>query len=272
MKVKKVAAIHDLSGVGRCSLTAAIPILSVLGVQPCPYPTAILSCQTGYDDFTFLDMTSEMSKIKDSFKVNNIKFEGIYSGFLGSIEQVEIVCDFIKENNQAMVFVDPVMGDHGEIYKTYSTEMCDEIKKLVTLANVVTPNLTEACILTGENYCDFKFEEQSLKNLAEEISKLGPNKVIITGIGYENYVYNYAYDSDTKKGYLAKAVYDGNHYSGTGDVFASILCGLLLKDKSLEYAVNKATDFISEAIKITSKDGEDPKNGIAIEGMLGKLL
>ena len=145
--MKKIVAIHDLSGIGRCSLTVAIPILSALKVQCCPFPTAILSSQTGYPEYTFLDLTNEMnkqSKVWENLKVN---FDCIYSGFLGSESQVEIVSNFIKENKNTFIVVDPVMGDDGVMYPIFSEEMRIKIKNLVKIANLTTPNLTEACFL-----------------------------------------------------------------------------------------------------------------------------
>ncbi|MBM6861294.1 bifunctional hydroxymethylpyrimidine kinase/phosphomethylpyrimidine kinase, partial [Clostridium saudiense] len=150
--VKKVAAVHDLAGIGRCSLTAAIPILSVLGVQACPLPTAILSCQTDYPRFHFFDFTDEMKPYIDTWNSMELKFDGIYSGFLGSEEQINIVIDLIEKHNDALIVVDPVMGDNGEKYKTYTVEMCDRVRELVRHADVVTPNLTECCILTDRSY------------------------------------------------------------------------------------------------------------------------
>ena len=173
-KVKKIATINDLSGVGRCSLTAAIPVLSVLGVQCCPFPTAVLSCHTGFDKFTFLDITNEMVSYKKSWDNLGINFDCIYSGFLGSEKQIDIVLNFIKERKKTLVVVDPVMGDNGVIYDTFTESMCNKMKYLVSIANIVTPNLTEACILTGEKYDKYNTSDEKIIEIAKNISNMGP--------------------------------------------------------------------------------------------------
>lgn len=271
-QVKKVAAIHDISGLGRCSLTAVIPILSVLGVQPCPFPTALLSCQTGYDKFSFLDLTDEMYKLKHSWDALNFQFDGIYSGFLGSEEQMDIVYDFIKERSHSFVLIDPVMGDAGEIYKTYTKEMCIKMVELVKCANIVTPNLTEACILTGRDFLNDQITNEILMDVAKEISRLGPSKVIITGIIQDGLVHNFAYDKTINNSFISSSDYNGKAYSGTGDIFASILCGMLIQGYEFKFCVDRATKFIYETIKYTSSFDVDSRNGILLEPMLKELL
>ncbi|MBE6055276.1 MAG: pyridoxine kinase, partial [Clostridium sartagoforme] len=168
--VKKVATINDLSGVGRCSLTAAIPVLAALGVQCCPFPTAILSSQTEFDKFTFLDITDEMISYKEAWNELGIKFDCIYSGFLGSENQIDIVLDFVKEKEKSLIVVDPVMGDNGIIYDTFNETMCNKMKKLVSISDIVTPNLTEACILTGETYDKYGTDHERVIKIIKEIS------------------------------------------------------------------------------------------------------
>ncbi|GAB6170489.1 pyridoxamine kinase [Clostridium carnis] len=270
--IKKVAAVHDISGIGRCSLTAAIPILSVLGVQCCPYPTAVLSSQTGFEGFSFLDLSNEMEKYKKSWKDLNIKFDCIYSGFLGSEKQIEILKEFIKSQKESLIIIDPVMGDNGILYDTYTYSMCSKIKELVSLAYLVTPNLTEACILTNREYSDKIINIRDLKDIAKDICKLGAKKVIITGIIKDNEIWNVAYDSKENEYNIVKCKYNNKSYSGTGDVFTSIICGLTLKGYSLNYSVKKATDFIYKAIEFSIKYDGNPKEGIMFEGVLRELL
>ena len=207
-KVKKVATINDLSGIGRCSLTAAIPVLSTLGVQCCPFPTAVLSSQTEFDKFTFLDITDEMVRYKDTWKELGIKFDCIYSGFLGSEKQIDIVLDFVLEKENALIVVDPVMGDNGMLYDTFTEEMCKKMWKLVSVADIVTPNLTEACILTGESYDKCGTNDGKVKEIAIKIANMGPEKVIITGVIRENKIYNYAYDKIKNKFFIAEAEFN----------------------------------------------------------------
>ena len=188
--VKKVATINDLSGIGRCSLTAALPILSTLGVQCCPFPTAILSSQTEFDKFSFLDITNEMNNYKNVWKELNINFDCIYSGFLGSEKQIDIVLDFVLDNKDSLVVIDPVMGDNGILYDTFTENMCNKMKELVSIASIVTPNLTEACILTGEEYKKYDTSNEKVMRIAKKLAQMGPEKIIITGIIRESEIYN----------------------------------------------------------------------------------
>lgn len=271
-EVKKVATIHDISGIGRCSLTAAIPILATLGVQCCPFPTAVLSCQTEFDEFTFLDITNEMNNYKRNWSNLGLKFECIYSGFLGSEKQINIVLDFIKENKESLVIVDPVMGDNGITYDTFTKDMCSRMKELVSIANIVTPNLTEACILTGEKYQKYGISDEKIESIAKKISDLGPNKVIITGVIRGNEIYNYAYDKERDEFFVVKSQFNHESYSGTGDIFTSIIIGLVLNDHDLKFAIKNATNFIYESIQYTHKFNTNPKEGIMFEKFLKELI
>lgn len=271
-KIKKVAAIHDLAGIGRCSLTAAIPILSVLGVQACPLPTAVLSCQTDYNDFYFFDFTNEMIKYKRSWDEMGIGFDGIYSGFLGSEEQINVVIDLIEKNHDSFVLIDPVMGDNGIRYKTYTNSMCSRMKELIKHADIVTPNLTECCILTNRIYEKISLDKHILLQIAKEISDLGPSKVIITGVIKGDEIITFAYDRETEKSFIVKNQYNQKSYSGTGDIFASIICGIMMNRGNFEFAVDKACQFIKNAIDFTGTDNVDTNNGVDFEPLLYQLL
>lgn len=269
--MKKIVAIHDLSGIGRCSLTVAIPILSALKVQCCPFPTAILSSQTGYPEYTFLDLTNEMnkqSKVWENLKVN---FDCIYSGFLGSESQVEIVSNFIKENKNAFIVVDPVMGDDGVMYPIFSEEMRIKIKNLVKIANLTTPNLTEACFLTNRDYTKKDYTKDELIQIAKDISNLGPNKVVITGIICNDNILNLSYDKDLNEFFFNSIKYNNKSYSGTGDIFTSILCGMLNNNYDLKSSVHTASNFIYKTIKYTSKFNTDRNDGVMFEMFLNDL-
>ncbi|MEG2857909.1 MAG: bifunctional hydroxymethylpyrimidine kinase/phosphomethylpyrimidine kinase, partial [Clostridia bacterium] len=152
----KCAVINDLSGFGRCSLTVTRPILSAMGIQTCPLPTAILSNHTGYDNFYFADFTQHMREYYSKWDELNLSFDAIYTGFLGNAQQIEIILDFIDKfkSEKTLLFVDPVMGDNGDIYATYDKNLCSEMRRLVARADIITPNLTEACILAGVPYID----------------------------------------------------------------------------------------------------------------------
>lgn len=269
--MKKIIAIHDLSGIGRCSLTVAIPILSALKVQCCPLPTAILSSQTGYPEYTFLELTNEMKKQSKVWKNLKVNFDCIYSGFLGSENQVEIVSKFIKEHKDAFIVVDPVMGDDGVMYPIFSEKMRVKIKNLVNLANLTTPNLTEACFLTNRDYTKKDYTKSELIQIAKDLSELGPSKVVITGIIYNDFILNLSYDKDLDEHFFNSIEYNNLSYSGTGDIFTSIICGMLNNGYDLKFAVLTASNFIYKSIKYTSKFNTDRNDGVMFEMFLNDL-
>ena len=211
---KKIALINDFTGFGRCSIAVELPIISALKVQCCPLPTSIFSNHTGFDSYFFDDYTDRMERYVEEWKKLDLSFNGICSGFLGSSRQISIVKDFIKEfkTDDTIVVVDPVMGDYGKIYSTYTDEMCGLMKELVAGADIITPNITESCILTGTPYSDM-------------LSMMGPEKVVITGIVQGTFISNYCYEREKegKKGYFVKALKIGAQRSGTGDIFTSII-------------------------------------------------
>ena len=182
-KVKKVVAVHDLSGVGRVSLTVVIPILSSMGFQVCPLPTAVLSSHTQYPEFSFLDLTDEMPKIISEWKKLEVQFDAFYTGYLGSPRQIHIVSDFIDDFRRpdGLVVVDPVLGDNGRLYANFHESMIDEMKHLITKADVVTPNLTELFYLLGIPYKEMNTDEE-LKSYLRRLSDCGPEVVIVTSI------------------------------------------------------------------------------------------
>ena len=271
-EIKKVAIINDLSGIGRCSLTAAIPILSALGVQACPFPTAILSNQTEFDSFTFFDLTNEMINYKNGLYKLGINFDCIYSGFLGSENQIDIVLDFALENKNSLIVVDPVMGDNGIIYDTFNDKMYLKMRELISIADIITPNLTEACLLTEEEYKKYDTTDEKVEYMARKIANMGPKKVIITGIIRGDKIYNFAYDKELDEFFKVSTSYNNESYSGTGDIFTSIIIGFLLNNHDLNFAIEKASNYICEVIKYTSKFNTNPKEGIMFERFLKELI
>ena len=186
---KKIAVINDFSGFGRCSIAVALPIISTLKIQCCPLPTSIFSNHTGFDSFFFDDYTDKMPLYINEWKKLGLQFDGITSGFLGSKKQIEIVTQFFKDfkTKENIIIVDPVMGDYGKIYATYTKEMCEEMKKLVQYADIITPNITELCILTGTPYQE-KWKISELEKMTEELSKKGPEKIVVTGIVQKEFI------------------------------------------------------------------------------------
>lgn len=268
--IKKVAAINDLSGIGKCSLTVALPILSALKVQCCPFPTAILSSQTGFSKYTFLDLTDEMENYYNTWKNLNLNIDTICSGFLGSIHQIDIVIDFIEQNKNALVIVDPVLGDGGILYPIFDKNTCLKMKDLVKHSDLITPNLTEACLLTNKEYHE-DYNEDELINIAKSLCELGPNKVIITGIIKDDRIYNLSYDSIKNKSFLYGLKYDKRSYSGTGDIFVSIISGLITNNFDLDFAVKTASDFIYKCVSYTSTYETDRNQGVMFEMFLNDL-
>lgn len=272
--MKRAAIINDLSGIGRCSLNVAIPILATLQIQTCPLPTAVLSNQTGFDSFSFLDFTPHMREYYTHWKKLNKTFDAIYSGFLGSKEQVEILIDFIQQfkEKDTLVLIDPVMGDNGKLYAVYDKGYPQIMRKLVELADVITPNITELKLLLGIDLEEMITREQ-LKGYKKELETLGPNQIIITGMIEQSCMYNIGIDLERDEWYEIPVSYNQKSYSGTGDIFASVICGELMGGKGLKESIELATYFISLAIQETEKYKDwDTRDGILFEKFLKELM
>ena len=273
--MKKAAVINDLSGIGRCSLTVALTLLNTLEVQACPLPTAILSNQTGFDSFSFVDFTPYMRQFFEQWKVIGYSFDSIYSGFLGSKEQISIVLEFIKlfKEEQTLVLIDPVMGDNGELYTIYDEDYPVYMKRLVAQADVITPNMTEFSFLTGYNLA-WGIDKERIKKYARELALNGPKQIVITGVWDKSNpesLTNIGLDFTTETYFTEEVSYNGKSYSGTGDIFASVLCGYLTQGYSLQQAVTIASTFISKAITYTSDFDISTKEGIMYERFLKEL-
>ena len=279
---KKIAVINDLSGFGRCSLTAALPVLAVMGVQPCPWPSAVLSAQTGYPSYYWDDFTDRMGYICDEWKKMNIRCEGIYTGFVASEQQIMNIFAFLDifQKEDTFLLVDPVMGDDGEVYKMFTPGLCQLMKELVRRADIITPNLTELCLLSDTSYEEVtgikEFEEQLtvIGRMADAILDQGVETVIVTGLHYEE-------DGIRKMGNLAVNSKEkvltgyeklGCSYSGTGDLFASVVAGGIARGDHLKDIIMEAGGFLSEAIKDSAKEGIPGPDGVNYEKFLGMLI
>ena len=290
MMTKKIAAINDLSGLGKCSLTAAIPILSVLGIQPCPLPTAVLTGQTGFPHYFIDDYTDKIDEYTNNWHKLGIQFNGIYTGFLANEAQVDKIMRFIDifQEKNTLLLVDPVMGDNGKIYDTYNDSLCRQMTLLTKRADVITPNLTEACFLANVNYFELTAQNSDVFYL-ERIHSLGmelikksersnnccPYTVIITGIKYkgskdsEEYMYNAAITKNDI--FYSKSKIAGHSYSGTGDIFASIVCSFMVLGQNVKHASECAAKFIELAITDTAKNDVGRNYGINFEKYLSLL-
>lgn len=271
-KQKKIAVVNDVTGFGRCSVAVALPIISAMKIQCCPLPTAVLSAHTGYPSFFFDDYTPHMRDYMNNWKELNLQFDGICTGFLGSKEQIDIVIEFLEnfKTKDTIVMVDPVMGDYGQLYSTYTQEMCDEMKKLIKYADVMIPNLTEACRLLDIPYPEKPLKANELEDIAKELCAKGPNKIVITGLQYNGNIQNFAYEIG-KPYSIIEVKKIGEDRSGTGDVFSSIVASNIVKGVDMVTAVRKAADFISKVIEYTVELATPVRDGICFEEYLTEL-
>lgn len=267
----KIALINDFTGFGRCSIAVQLPIISMMRVQCCALPTSIFSNHTGFEHFFYTDYTANMPQYIEQWQGLDLHFKGICSGFLGSAEQIEIVSSFIREfkREDTVTVIDPVMGDYGRPYPTYTPQMCERMIDLVRYADIVVPNVTEACILTGTSYKD-RWTTRELCALAEKISLIGPEKVVITGIMQKTYVSNLCYE----KGQgieLIRTHRVGSSRSGTGDIFAAIVAADAVNGVEFTESVRKASKFIKKCIQRSIEMDLPLTDGVCFEELLHTL-
>lgn len=272
---KKALAIHDLSCVGRCSLTVALPIMSAAGIETSVLPTAMLSTHTGgFEGYTFADLTDELEPVGAHWKTLNRKYDCIYSGYLGSERQIKIVERFLEDfsNEGCIKVVDPVMGDSGKFYSIFDETFAKKMAKLCSKADIIVPNITEACYLLGEEYVEGPYTESYINNLLEMLLSLGVKGVVLTGVHYDDYNLGVAslFEGEKPNYYFRKRV-DG-YFHGTGDVFGSALCSALLNGFSLEDASRVAVDYTCGCIERTSRENTDVKYGVNFESEIPNLL
>jgi len=273
--LQRVAAIHDLSGFGRASLTVVIPILSSMGIQVCPLPTAVLSSHSAFAGFNGRDLTAELPHMIAHWKELGIRFDAIYSGYLGAEDQIGMVKEFIRDFavEEQLVVVDPVLGDNGKLYSAFKPSMIDRMRELVAMAEVITPNLTEAAFLLGETYHP-AVSISELKSWCMRLAELGPKQVIITSVpeeGMQSKTSVMAYNAFDQRFWRVTCDYLPANYPGTGDAFASVMVGALLQGDSLPIALDRAVHFISMGVRATFGHAHHPAEGILIEKVLPSL-
>lgn len=270
--MRRIVTVQDISCVGKCSLTVALPIISALGVECAVIPTAVLSTHTAFSGFTFCDLTDEIDKISAHWQKEHINFDAVYTGYLGSFRQIELMKKFFGDNKDAMKFVDPAMGDNGKLYPGFTAEFAKEMASLCAMADVIVPNITEAAFMLGEEYMGTGYSEDYIKNLLDKLTALGAKKAMITGVSLKPGKLGVMMkDSETGKyeSYFTEKV--DRMYHGTGDVFASACLGALVRGKSLKSAAKIAADFTVESIKCTVDDPHSNWYGVNFEEALGKL-
>ena len=272
MSTPRIAAIHDLSCFGRCSLTIALPVLSAMGCQCCPLPTALLSAHTGFPGNTFLDLTVEMGRIADHWAAMDLQFDAIYSGFLGSADQVDTVArlfDTFKKSDTAVI-VDPVMGDHGTAYRTCTPELCRGMRVLAENSDVITPNLTEAALLLDRPYEEIR--QADAYEVVRRLSLGGRRSVVLTGYSSEpGQTGTLCFDRDSGESKAVQTPREPQDFSGTGDLFASVLAGGVAKGVPLFQAAQAAADFVRDCIARTLAEGLTEQDGVDFEPLLGQL-
>lgn len=272
--VKNVAAIHDLSGIGRASLAMILPILSTMGIQVCPLPTAVLSSTTDFENYSFLDLTDYMREYIENWKRQNLEFDCIYSGFLGSSKQVDIIEDFISyfktENN--MVVIDPVLGDNGSLYETMDDEMVQKMRQLVSKADMITPNFTEALYLLQKPYSN-EITKEEIKRYLKELSDMGPGTVVITSVPDRQgaFTSTVAYEREVDTFWKVSYKYIPAFYPGTGDAYASVIIGSLLQGDSLPIALDRGVQFVTQCIRASYGFEYDHIQGVLFERVLDTL-
>ena len=250
MREKRIVLVNDVTGLSRCSVACQLPIISSMGIETAFVPTAILSINT--------------------YKKMNIDFDGICSGFLGSAKQIEIVKEFFKDfkTDKNFILVDPVMGDHGKLYPTYTQEMQEKMRELMPYATIVTPNLTELCALIDETYHETTYKEE-LSRMCQKLSQMGPQYIVVTGISVDDQILNFIYDHGHIEMLYVKRI--GEDRSGTGDVISAVIAGSYLKGDSFLEAVRKSTDFASKCIQHSVDIDAHPHMGLCFEPLLKEL-
>lgn len=273
---KKAAVINDLTGFGRCSLSVVLPIISAMKVQACPIPTSIFSNHMGFSSYHYQDLTDGLSSYLGHYDTLHLTFDGIYCGFLNSPKQFRSVTGFLEKQlslSAPLILIDPVMGDHGRPYRIVTKELCQEMKRFVSFATVLTPNLTEACLLTDTPFPADTPGLSFLEELCDKLHALGPSHVAVTGIAKDDLITNYC--SESKNGHTRHFSYqvknNGESRPGTGDIFASILTAALLNGISFESAVKKAADFIRICVEASADANVPLQEGVILENYLSLL-
>ena len=266
---KKIAVINDIAGYGRCAMTVLLPIISYMGVQACPLLTSVFSSNTAFPDCYKDDYTDRMEAYIKSWEKIGLrqKFDGIATGYLGSVRQIEIVRRFVREfsREETLVIVDPVMGDHGRIYSAYTVELCTELRKLVALADIITPNLTVGCHLAGIPYKEQGWKRKELFQMAACLSEMGPSHVVITGIPQGEYIANYVYVKTESQPTMARMIRvhrAGEERCSTGDVFSAIVAADAVNGVPFDKSVRKASGFVKQCIEKALELGTPLEEGV----------
>ena len=273
--MKRIITVQDISCVGKCSLTVALPVISAMGVEACVLPTAVLSTHTAFKGFTFRDLTGDLPAITRHWQEEKINFDAIYTGYLGSLEQINLMHQLIKDfgAGSTRVIVDPCMADNGSLYSGFTPEFAKAMAGLCAKADVIVPNLTEASFLLGQPYVASGYNKDYIEELIKKLAGLGARRVVLKGISFDEKKIGIAsYDSDSQKinWYFHEKMPQNFH--GTGDIFASVLTGALVRDFSLDKACRLAADFVVESIRATLSHKDYNWYGVDFETALLSLI
>lgn len=272
--MKRILTIQDISCLGKCSITIALPVISAMGVETVILPTAVLSTHTMFKNFTFKDLTDQLEPIVNHWKSENVKFDAIYTGYLGSAQEIEIVKHIFEEfaDENTLKFVDPVMADNGKLYAGFDEEYARLNASLCAVSDIVVPNITEACLMTGTEYRT-EYDEEYIKSLLQKLYHLGAKKPVITGVSLlPNKTGVYGYDSKTKEYFSYQNDKIGVSYHGTGDLFSSVSVGCMVQDIPIDVAFKIAADYTRDTIKATLNDPKKPWYGVNFEATIPELV
>lgn len=271
--MKRIVTIQDISCVGKCSLTVALPIISAMGVETAIIPTAVLSTHTMFQNFTCKDLTDQIQPISDHWQKENFKFDAVYTGYLGSAEQTNLVCDFFDryKTDSNIIFVDPAMADNGKLYAGFDENFAKLMSNVCAKADIIVPNITEACLMTDTEY-KTEYDEKYIMDLLHKLTDIGAKKAAITGANYNGKYGIVGYDSEND------SIFSYFHeklpvsYHGTGDVFSSVCVGALTNGLSLEKAIKLAADYTVECIRLTLEQNGTNAYGVNFELVIPYLL
>ncbi len=272
--MKRIVTIQDISCFGKCSLTVALPVISAMGVEAAVIPTAVLSTHTMFQNFTFRDLTEDIPAISDHWKQEQLAFDGIYTGYLGSFRQIDLMADFFDRfrGENTLIFVDPVMADNGKLYAGFAEEFPGQMAKLCGKADIIVPNITEACLMTGMEY-KTEYDEAYIKTLLEKLSRLGASVTILTGVSFAPGTTGVmGYDRKTGEYFYYKHKKLEKNFHGTGDLFSSTCVGAMMQGKTWQEAVRIAADYTAQCIALTMKDPKAGAYGVNFEEGMPYLL
>lgn len=274
--MKRILTVQDISCVGKCSLTVALPIISSFGIEAAILPTATLSTHTAFKGFTFHDLTNDIAPICHHWQEQNIDFDGIYTGYLGSAEQIDLVLDIFRDfGNGKLKFVDPAMGDNGKLYPGFDVAFAKNMARLCAAADIIVPNLTEACFMLGKPYIASGYSKEYIEDMLRALTDLGCPRAVLTGVGFnENELGCYGYDSTTGEFFFDTNEKISQSFHGTGDIFASVCFSCINRGKTLEEACAIAADFVCDSMNATLNDETPIWYGVHFEKVLasGKYL